>query len=84
MNETQPEEQAQCWLILTTVVQQVPTPAGAQNIATRVVSWDFATKNQMETFWKKQLGLGTHYLVLLENAITIENIVQTEPLIKMN
>lgn len=73
------EEKPMPWLILTTVSQMVDTPVGKQNVASRIISWDFATKTQMETFWKKQLGMGTHYLVALTDAITLENLIQTAP-----
>lgn len=70
--DTQPQQEApkrQPWLILT-YAQTAPGQI------TRIAMWDFATKEEMEVFYKKVLGQGTHYLVPVENFITLENIVQ--------
>lgn len=84
MSEVNTEEKPQCWLILTWTIQQMQTPQGIQPMPSKVVSWDYATKTQMETFWKQQLSIGTHYLIPLNDAVVIENIIKAEPMVQVN
>lgn len=68
MEENAPKRKL--WLVMTTSLV-------APGQMAKVLSWDYATEEEMLTFYKKVLPPGTHFIAALDNAITIENTIQT-------
>lgn len=60
------------WLVLTHA-QVAPGQIG------RIISWDIATQEEMEVFYKKNLPQGRHFLVPISSAIVLDNVIQTTP-----
>jgi hypothetical protein len=58
------------WLLMSSAVVN-------GNQVTKIISWDFATEEEIVTFYKKVLPPGVHFIAPLENVITIENTIQT-------